>query len=146
MIWTHLTVPRIIDATAVFLQLLWPNPERYSEHAVPVRVWTVWCVQIDSFLVVIPRNSLPEAAFTVTTPIQLSSIAAELCRAGVVSLSCGGLKIKRLICCSSQSPGEIERREVSWTFTKKLDSHLRVQARSRGGRWCWTLKLAQKRS
>ena len=33
--------PRIIDATAVFLQLLWPNPERYSERAVSVRVWTV---------------------------------------------------------------------------------------------------------
>ena len=104
------------------------------------------CIQIDSFLVVIPRNSLPEAAFTVTTPTQLSSIVAELCRAGVVSLSCGGLKIKHLICCSSQSPGEIEKREVSWTFTKKLDSHLRVLARSREGRWCWTLKLAQKRS
>ena len=58
--------------------------------------------------------------------------------------------------CSTQSPGEIKRREVSWTLTKKLDficgsrrdqeeggeldSHeevrlyLRVQARSRGGR------------
>ena len=31
-------------------------------------------------------------------------------------------------------PGEIKRREVSWTLTKKLDFHLRVQARSRGGR------------
>ena len=104
--------PRIIDATAVFLQLLWPNPERYSQHAVSVSVWTVWCVQIDSFLVVIPRNSLPQAAFTVTTPTQLSSIVAEPCRAGVVSLSYGGLKIKRLICCGSQSPGEIKRTEV----------------------------------
>ena len=25
-----------------------------------------------------------------------------------------------------------------WTLTKKLDFHLRIQARSRGGRWCWT--------
>ena len=30
------------------------------------------------------------------------------------------------------SPGEIKRREVSWTLTKKL-----VQKRSRSGRWCW---------
>ena len=45
-----------------------------------------------------------------------------------------------------QSPGEIKRREASWTLTKKLDFHSRVQARSRGGRWCWTLKLAQRRS
>ena len=29
---------------------------------------------------------------------------------------------------------------------KKLDCHLRVQARSRGGRWCWTLKRAQQSS
>ena len=31
-----------------------------------------------------------------------------------------------------QSPVEIKRREVSWTLTK-LDSHLRVQARSEEG-------------
>ena len=31
-----------------------------------------------------------------------------------------------------QSPGEIKRREVSWTLTKKL-----AQKRSRGERWCW---------
>ena len=43
-------------------------------------------------------------------------------------------------------PGEIKRREVSWTLTKKLDYHLRAQERSRGGRWCWTLKRAQERS
>ena len=30
-----------------------------------------------------------------------------------------------------QSPGEIKRREVSWTLTKKL-----AQKRSRTGRWC----------
>ena len=30
-----------------------------------------------------------------------------------------------------QSPGEIKRREVSWTLTKKL-----AQKRSRGERWC----------
>ena len=35
---------------------------------------------------------------------------------------------------SFAGPGEIKRREVSWTLTKKLDFHLRVQARSRGGR------------
>ena len=29
---------------------------------------------------------------------------------------------------------------------EELDNHLRVQARSRGGRWCWTLKRAQERS
>ena len=28
---------------------------------------------------------------------------------------------------------------------EELNYHLRVQARSRGGRWCWTLKRAQKR-
>ena len=33
------------------------------------------------------------------------------------------------------SPGEIKRREVSWTLTKKLNFHLQVQVRSRGGRW-----------
>ena len=32
----------------------------------------------------------------------------------------------------SQSPGEIKRREVSWTLRKKL-----AQKRSRAGRWCW---------
>ena len=31
-----------------------------------------------------------------------------------------------------QSPGEIKRREVSWTLTKKL-----AQKRSRTGRWSW---------
>ena len=31
-----------------------------------------------------------------------------------------------------QSPGEIKRREVSWTLTKKL-----AEKRSRAGRWCW---------
>ena len=35
---------------------------------------------------------------------------------------------------------------MCWTLKKKLDCRLRVQARSRGGRWRWTLKLAQKRS
>ena len=43
-----------------------------------------------------------------------------------------------------KTPGKIKRREVSWTLTKKLDLHLWVQARSRGGRWCWTFKKAQK--
>ena len=37
--------------------------------------------------------------------------------------------------CSTQSPDEIKRREVRWTLTKKLDFHLRVQARSRRGGW-----------
>ena len=32
----------------------------------------------------------------------------------------------------SQSPGEIKRREVSWTLTRKL-----AQKRSRAGRWCF---------
>ena len=46
---------------------------------------------------------------------------------------------------SFAGPGEIKRREVSWTL-KKLDCHLRVQARSGGETWCWSLKRAQKRS
>ena len=29
---------------------------------------------------------------------------------------------------------------------EELDYYLRVQARSRGGRWCWTLKRTQERS
>ena len=33
-----------------------------------------------------------------------------------------------------QNPGEIKRREVSWTLTKKLDLYLRVQATSGGRR------------
>ena len=45
-----------------------------------------------------------------------------------------------------QSPGEIKRKEVSWILTKELDFYLLAQARSRGGRWSWTLKKAQKRS
>ena len=32
----------------------------------------------------------------------------------------------------AQNPGEIKRREVSWTLRKKL-----AQKRSRAGRWCW---------
>ena len=57
---------------------------------------------------------------------------------------------------SLAGPGEIKWREVlldpeersegSWTLTKKLDCHLRVQARSGEGRCCWTLKRAQKRA
>ena len=35
---------------------------------------------------------------------------------------------------SFAGPGEINRREVSWTLTKKLYFHLHVQARSIGGR------------
>ena len=35
------------------------------------------------------------------------------------------------------SPGEIKRREVNWTLTKKL-----AQKRSRAGRWCWARKRA----
>ena len=51
-----------------------------------------------------------------------------------------------LLLLGFQSPGEIKRREVSRTVTKKLDFHLRVQARSRGGRWCWKPERAQERS
>ena len=32
----------------------------------------------------------------------------------------------------TESPGEIKRKEVSWTLTKKL-----AQKRSRAGRWSW---------
>ena len=35
-----------------------------------------------------------------------------------------------------QSPGEIKRREMSWTLRKKL-----AQKRSRAGRWCWAGEL-----
>ena len=47
------------------------------------------------------------------------------------------------------SPGEIKKREVSWTLTKKLDFHLRVQAikiKSREvelGSESWTCLLLQ---
>ena len=34
--------------------------------------------------------------------------------------------------CHHQRPGEIKRREVSWTLTKKL-----AQKRSKAGRWSW---------
>ena len=44
------------------------------------------------------------------------------------------------------SPEEVKSMEVSWTLTKKLDFQLRVQSRSGGAVWCWTFKLAQKRS
>ena len=40
---------------------------------------------------------------------------------------------------AAQSPGEIKRREVELDSHEELDNHLRVQARSRGGRWSWTL-------
>ena len=46
-------------------------------------------------------------------------------------------------CC--QSSGEIKRIEVKLDSHEELDNHLRVQARSRGGRWSWTLKRAQQR-
>ena len=36
-------------------------------------------------------------------------------------------------------PGEIKRREVELDCHGELDSHLWVQARSRGGRWSWTV-------
>ena len=32
-------------------------------------------------------------------------------------------------------PGEIKRREVSWTLKKKL-----AHRRSRAGRWCWAIE------
>ena len=35
----------------------------------------------------------------------------------------------------AQSPGEIKRREVSWTPMKKL-----AQKRSRAGRWYWAME------
>ena len=58
----------------------------------------------------------------------------------------GELDSQEKVKLSFVGPGEIKRREASWTLTKKLDCHLRVQARSRGGRWCWTLKRTQERS
>ena len=42
------------------------------------------------------------------------------------------LRLLLLLLLLLQSPGEIKRREVSWTLTKKL-----AQKRSRTGRWCW---------
>ena len=44
--------------------------------------------------------------------------------------------------------GEIKRREVSWTLTKKLDAFTgpgEIKRRG-GGEGCWTHKLVQKRS
>jgi len=43
------------------------------------------------------------------------------------------------LCDVQQSPGEIKRREVSWTLRKKLDTFA-GPGKIRGGRWCWTLK------
>ena len=38
-----------------------------------------------------------------------------------------------------ESPGEIKSREVELGSHRDLDNHLRVQARSRAGRWSWAL-------
>ena len=38
------------------------------------------------------------------------------------------------------SPGEIKRREVSWTLRKKL-----AQRRSRTGWWCWARERERER-
>ena len=46
-------------------------------------------------------------------------------------------KLSVLTHATTQSPGEIKRREVSWTLTKKL-----AQKRSRAGRWCWARERA----
>ena len=54
------------------------------------------------------------------------------------------IKHQLIIMYVCKTPGKIKRREVSWTLTKKLDLRLWVQARSGGGRWCWTFKKAQK--
>ena len=47
-------------------------------------------------------------------------------------------------------PDEIRRTEVSWILKKKLDTFAGPGEIKRGGggggTWCWTLKLAQKRS
>ena len=42
------------------------------------------------------------------------------------------VKHRVYLLCYVQSPGEIKRREVSWTLKKKL-----AQKRSSAGRWCW---------
>ena len=42
--------------------------------------------------------------------------------------------------------GEIQRREVRWTLKKKLNCHLRVQARWRVGRWCLDPQQSPERS
>ena len=42
-----------------------------------------------------------------------------------------------------QSPGEIKRREVSWTH-EEVRLSFADQARSRTGRWCWTLKSPEE--
>ena len=49
-------------------------------------------------------------------------------------------KHKRVHLYSRQSPGEIKRREVSWTLKKKL-----AQKRSRAGRWCWARERERER-
>ena len=46
----------------------------------------------------------------------------------------GELDYHKEVRLSFAVPGKIKRREVSWTIIKKLDCHLRFQARLRGGR------------
>ena len=48
--------------------------------------------------------------------------------------TCNGGKLDQWL--FRPSPGEIKRREVSWTLTKKL-----AQKRSRAGRWSWAWKM-----
>ena len=43
--------------------------------------------------------------------------------------------VVRLARSSKQSTGEMKRREVSWTLTKKL-----AQKRPRAGRWSWAME------
>ena len=81
-----------------------------------------------------------EVSWTLTKKLRLSSAGP-----GEIKREVSWTLTKKLR-LSFAGPGEIKRTEVSWTLTKKLDFRLRVQARSRGGRWCWTLKSAQKRS
>ena len=52
----------------------------------------------------------------------------------------GEIKRREVELDSRESPGEIKRREV------ELDPRERVQERSRGGRWSWTLKRVQELS
>ena len=56
------------------------------------------------------------------------------------------LKAPTAVPPGTQSQGETKSREVELGSHRELDNHLRVQVRSRGGRWSWTLKRAQERS
>ena len=88
-----------------------------------------------------PRRDQDRLEVSWTLTKKLDSLAGP----GEIKTEVGGeldsLEEVRLICGSrrdQEEGGELDSHEEV--------THLRVQARQRGGRWCWTLKIAQKRS